>query len=77
MNALAQVATRQQHQHDAIDAAARQTIVVAQAVQALAERIADQQRMLDEVHHTTGRIDRLLRPFLRLRARLFRRSPES
>ena len=71
MGSLSMIATRQQYQHQAINDAASQT---ANALETLARQIAAQQRTLDEVHRVSQRLHRLLRPFLRLRARLLGRA---
>jgi hypothetical protein len=62
MTSLAQLATRQQHHHDVLDNVAR-------AVQSLAESVAAQQRMLEEVRQTTGGLQRLMAPLRWMRAR--------
>jgi SAM-dependent methyltransferase len=63
MASLAQLATRQQHHHDALDNVAR-------AVQSLAESVAAQQRVLEEVRRTTGGLERLMAPLRWVKARL-------
>lgn len=65
MGSLAMIATQQQHQHQAIDDAARQTINALRALEALASQLADQQRMLAEVHRITQPLARLRRLFSR------------
>ena len=80
MGSLAMITTRQAHQHQAIDDATRQTINVLRSLETLAGQLDEQhrqvqaqQRTLDEVHRVSQRLARLLRPFLRLRARLLGR----
>jgi SAM-dependent methyltransferase len=74
MAALAALGTRQTHLHEAIDNAARAAMrapePVLQALAALSARLDAQDARLDQVQRDTGRLARLLRPFLRLRARL-------
>ena len=77
MGSLSMIATRQQHQHQAITDAAQQTINALHALESLAgqvdaqrQRLEAQQRTLDEVHRVSQRLNVLLRPLRRLRARL-------
>ena len=71
MGSLAQIAARQQQQQQAIDSLAAQP--VAPLIHALAARIEAQQRQLDEVHRVSTWVRRVLRPALRLRARVLGR----
>lgn len=74
MAALAALGTRQTHLHEAIDNAARAAMrapePVLQALAAVTARLEAQEARLDQVQRDTGRLARLLRPFLRLRARV-------
>ena len=81
MGSLADIGLRQQHQHQAINDATSQTINALRALETLARQldeqqrqIASQQRTLNEVHKISQRLHRLIRPFLRLRARLLGRA---
>ena len=80
MGSLSDIAIRQQHQHQAINDATSQTINALRALETLARQLDDQQRQiaaqqrtLDEVHKVSQRLHRMIRPFLRLRARLLGR----
>lgn len=77
MQALAQLATRTTHLHQAIDTAtltaAQPPAPLMQAIASLAARLDAQQARLDDVQRDTHRLARLLRPFLKLRARVLGR----
>jgi len=72
MGSLELIAARQMQHQEAIAGAAHQALEAVRLAYVLGGRLEEQRQALVKVQATTTRLDRLLRPLIRLRAR-FRR----